>query len=206
MQLNSVRNDLVEVLKYLRYRHDDRKTVWRILIDFDLRYKDRNGKTKLLRRINPTKDAILHALEEAGRTGRSGLVYFGGHGEYGPRGTSVLTPSGGRTQYSVTVNAQADSQINSSFLLAIDGGRIYGENILSRLPEEVSGECIHMVALDACHSAGIANAARNLLHVYDGKKIENGEPLEQQTDVAKPEQGYYIGGEGRRDGENRSRA
>ncbi|KIO32912.1 hypothetical protein M407DRAFT_90531 [Tulasnella calospora MUT 4182] len=160
MQLNSVENDLAEVLKYLGYRHGDTNTTWRLLIDFDLKYTDDAGQTKVLKGINPTRAAILNAIEESGKTGRSGLVYFGGHGEYATRGTSVLKPIQGGTQYTVTApvdTQEGPSETKSSFLLAIDGGRIYGEDIISCLPEEVSGECIHTVAIDACHSAGVAS-------------------------------------------------
>lgn len=34
-----------------------------------------------------------------------------------------------------------------------------------------------------------ADAARNLLHVYEGKKIQNDEHPEEQGDVANPEEG-----------------
>ncbi|KAG8931899.1 hypothetical protein FRC01_000623 [Tulasnella sp. 417] len=157
MQLNSVENDLAEVLKYLRYLHYDTKTMWRILIDFDLKYTDEEGNTAVIKGIKPTRPAILAALEEAGKSGRSGLVYFGGHGEYKPRGSTVLDPANGQTRYSAVVDPNVDPEAKSFFLLAIDGERIYGEDIISRLPDDVAGKCIHTVAIDACHSAGVAS-------------------------------------------------
>ncbi|KAG8934956.1 hypothetical protein FRC01_011761 [Tulasnella sp. 417] len=167
MQLDSVQNDLVEVLQYLHCawalhtarsgvyvksaisnldRHDDTEKMWNLLIDFDLEYTDETGKTKLLKRTHPTKEAILGALEEAGETRRSGLVYYGGHGEFRCAGASVLKKSGDRTLYTVAAQKEASGSKNS-FLLAIDGGRIYGEDIISRLPEKVPKRCVHTVAL-----------------------------------------------------------
>lgn len=167
MQLNSVRNDLIKVLKYLRYRHNDKTTMWHLLTDFDLVYTDEAGYVKLLPTTNPTRNAILNALTEAGKTGGSGLVYFGAHGEYGPPGTSVLQNSGQRTYYTVNVEESVESL--SSFLLAIDGGRISGEDIFACLPEDVAAECVHTVALDTCNSGGLAGAARNIRYLYNGE-------------------------------------
>lgn len=80
MQLNSVRNDLIKVLKYLRCkpafvhnqfmnsilsmrsildRHNDKTTMWHLLTDFDLVYTDEAGYVKLLPTTNPTRNAIV---------------------------------------------------------------------------------------------------------------------------------------------------
>ncbi|KAG9047767.1 hypothetical protein FS837_001558 [Tulasnella sp. UAMH 9824] len=184
MQLDSVENDLVEVLRYLHYHHDDTETMWRVLADFDLEYTDETGNHRRVERTHPTKEAILDALREAGKTRRSGLVYFGGHGEYEHPGASVLKTSEGQTRYTVKIHEQSGPK--SSYLLAIDGGRIYGDDIVSRLPEKVPTQCVHTVALDACHSSGLADAAGSLPHVYGGSSKQG--PAETPEDIASAQQ------------------
>ncbi|KAG9048402.1 hypothetical protein FS837_012975 [Tulasnella sp. UAMH 9824] len=186
MQLDSVENDLAEVLDYLQYRHDDAETMWHILVDFEKEYTDGAGNTQAVKRTHPTKQAILDALKEAGQTRRSGLVYFGGHGGYELPGASVLKTSGGRTGYMVDVHDPSGPK--SSFLLAIDGERIYGDDIMSRLPEKIPTQCVHTVALDACHSSGIASAEGSLLRVYPGEPSGDNQQVETKEDATNPQQ------------------
>lgn len=176
MELDSVENDLVEVLDYLHYRHDDAETMWHILVDFEKEYTDEAGNTQAVKRTHPTRQAILDALREAGQTRCSGLVYFGGHGGYERPGASALKTSDKGIGYTVDIHDPNGSK--SSFLLAIDGGRIYGEDIMSRLPEKVPTQCVHTVALDTCHSSGIASAEESLLRVYTGEPSKEETPEE----------------------------
>lgn len=79
MELDSVENDLVEVLDYLHCtwtfhatrfelikavvaildRHDDAETMWHILVDFEKEYTDEAGNTQAVKRTHPTRQAIV---------------------------------------------------------------------------------------------------------------------------------------------------
>lgn len=166
MHLNSVRDDLELLLSHLGYRHDDEQRTWHFLLDFDCIYTDPTGKTQVLPRVEPTKDAILYTLEIAGENERPGLVYYGGHGERGLPGSGELVPSGRKLIYKEVV--EDTSGAVTTYLLSNDAKRISSEELFSRLPDNLRPQSVITVCLDACHAEGLLTSAGNLPHVYDG--------------------------------------
>lgn len=168
MHLNSVRADLELLLSHLGYRHDDEQRTWYFLLDFDCLYTDPTGKTQVLPRVEPTKDAILNTLEIVGQNEESGLVYYGGHGERGPPGSGELVDSGDKLIYKEVVENGAGPV--TTFLLSNDAKRISSEELFSRLPDSLPPQSVITICLDTCHAEGLLTSAVNLPHVYDGSR------------------------------------
>ncbi|KAG9025667.1 hypothetical protein FS837_004858 [Tulasnella sp. UAMH 9824] len=60
MQLDSVKEDLKQLLDYLKYRHGDTTKTWYILSDFECVYKDHTGKERPLTRCGlPDRETIV---------------------------------------------------------------------------------------------------------------------------------------------------
>lgn len=150
LQLKSVENNVVLLLDYLGYRHDNRfETEWHFLLDFDCEYTDPTGFTMFLPRVHPTKKSILETLEKVRRIRGSGLVYFGGNVYCGPPGTFVMSP------YSVT-EPQNLSEPRSPAFITADGNLISGKELAFSLRDKskkVKASTITLV-LDTCHAEG----------------------------------------------------
>ncbi|KIO32909.1 hypothetical protein M407DRAFT_4173 [Tulasnella calospora MUT 4182] len=131
--------------------HGDQEREWYFLLDFDCHYTDLNGKTQLLPRIEPTKEAFLSTMEMASQNGSSGLVYYGGHGERGLPGSGELVYLDKKILYKEIVK-DASGPIQT-YLLCKDAQRISSEEFFSRLPDSPPPECVLTIVFDVVVTA-----------------------------------------------------
>lgn len=173
-EINAVMNDPKRILDVVGYVHGDKSRRLFLVADFDVSYKDRNGVTKLLLRPTlpstgevalPNGEGIFATLKEASKKGGSGFIHCGMHGMHEPSGTSNIVTDGDGTIH--LINTWDGSASYETFLVGIDGQRIYGKDFLACLPD-MSGRTNTTItlSLDVCSAAGFLAGVVDLPCLY----------------------------------------
>ncbi|KAG9048403.1 hypothetical protein FS837_012976 [Tulasnella sp. UAMH 9824] len=174
LELNAVMNDPKRILDAVGYVHGDKSRRLYFVADFDVSYKDRKGVTKFLPRATlpttgevalPNGEGIFAIFNEASKQGGSGLVHCGMHCFYEPSGTSNITKDGDGTIH--LINTWDGSASYETFIVDIDGHRIYGKDFLACLPDmsERTNTTLTL-SLDICNAAAFLAGVVNLPCLY----------------------------------------
>ncbi|KAG9041084.1 hypothetical protein FS837_012759 [Tulasnella sp. UAMH 9824] len=166
-------------------RHGDQSTTWKLLLDFPCEFTDDENVTRLLLTTSPTRDAILDSLREANSARGSVLIYYGGHCENRPDGTSSLDVDDA-TESSYYCTQPNPPQLRSrSYLIPSDAQRLYGEDILACLPAIQNSDLKCTFVLDACESEPLLELA----YRYDERGMRGPNP---GTAPLRYEQGQLV--------------